>query len=156
MYCSFCGQEQPQELSYCNRCGNSLRAVGVSLVGQPARVKGTVEAIAAMVVLVTLGGFGLIFALVLAFLKRMGTIPDGGMALSALMLVFLFGIDIMLIRLLTRVLHLGPGASGIAQPKTLGEPIRQQLTEPRQPGASVTDHTTRTLPPVYVERSESG
>jgi hypothetical protein len=154
MYCSSCGQEQPQELSYCNRCGNSLRPAGSNLAEQPARAKGTVEAIAAMVVLVTLGAFGMIFGLILAFLKRMGTIPDGGFALMGLVLLFMFGIDFMLIRLLTRVLHLGPGVPGNTPPKSLGEPVMKRLAEPRQPAASVTDHTTRTLPPVYAERNE--
>lgn len=155
MFCSSCGLEQAQDLSYCNRCGNNLRGVGLSPTEAQSRGRGTVEAIAAMITLVTLGAFGLIFGLILAFLKRSGSVPEGGLALMALLLFFIFGIDIMLIRLLTRVLNLGSGAFKGNSPRILGEPVVNRLMEPRTPVASVTDHTTRTLPPVYVERNES-
>jgi hypothetical protein len=120
----------------------------------PARINGAVGAIATTVVLVTLGGFGMIFGLIMALIKRGITMPEGGMALIALVLLIILGIDALLIRLLTRILHLGPGVPGIVQPKSLSEPVMQRLAEPRQPASSVTDHTTRTLPPVYVERDE--
>lgn len=159
MYCSSCGLEQPQELSYCNRCGNNLRPLAAEPGDSRLRLKGATPAIATAIVLVTLGGFGMIFGLVMALITRGIAMPEGGMALIALMLLIILAVDFLLVRLLMRILGLGPvelpAAQPLAKPQTLAEPTPRRLEEPLQPVTSVTDHTTRTLPKEYVGRDKA-
>ncbi|MEO6393913.1 MAG: hypothetical protein ABIP75_18820 [Pyrinomonadaceae bacterium] len=158
MYCSSCGLELPQELSYCNRCGNNLRPLGPSLGELPMRFKGALPVLATVITLVTVCGFGLAFGLIMALIDRGLNFGDGGGALAALILAITLAIDWMLVRLLMRILNLAPVAKEVAsppRPKNLPEPSPHRLDEPRQPVDSVTDHTTRTLPVEYVERGKA-
>jgi hypothetical protein len=156
MFCSSCGLEQPQELSYCSRCGNNLRPAGPDSSGSPVRSKFAIPAIAGAMVLITLGGFGMIFGLVMALIEAGNSLSLGGMILIALTLVVILTVDWLLLRFLMRLLHFATAGPGVvpAQPKHLSEPAQHRLAEPLQPIDSVTEYTTRTLGPVLVDRKE--
>src|SRR5438128_933474 len=103
MYCPSCGAESTLELNYCNRCGANLAGsvaprtpfVPVS-VTKPALVLGlTTTAL-------TLGGFIVLIAGAIE-LARVFRDPDPIMAMLGLGITTILVSDILLIRLLSRV-----------------------------------------------------
>src|SRR5688500_20401415 len=103
MYCPSCGTELTQGLVYCNRCGANLKPVN-SVSVPPEKIVGAAWAISAAIALVTLGGFGMIFGLVMALITRGMSLSGGGMTLVVLTLLMILGIDGLLVRQLSRVL----------------------------------------------------
>ena len=156
MYCSTCGTELPLELSYCNRCGNNLRPANVSSSEGQFSIKGPTAYISAAIALVTLGGFGMIFAFIMDLLKRGVELDKGPLMFVMFSLLGVVAVDFMLSRLLIRILNRGIAkpslAARIQSFKSASETAQRRLDEPRLPVDSVTDHTTRTLPKEYVER----
>lgn len=151
MFCPSCGAEQNQTLSYCNRCGANLKPLQSGV--PPGKLVGASWAISVAVALVTLGGFGMIFGLVLALISSGMSLSAGGVGLVVLSSLIILAIDWLLIRQLSRVLDL-PRAretATVSQP-TLNEDSPTLLAAPRQPVSSVTDRTTRTFEPVVRER----
>lgn len=155
MYCVSCGTEVTGELSYCNRCGANLKPLAAAPAGvAPTKLVGAAWAISIAVTLVTLLGFGMVFGVVMTLIEQGINLSPGGMALVFSALFFIFMIVALLIRQLSRVLSLTqlPVETAPAQPPRVGETAVPELGAPRTPAASVTDHTTRTLDPVYRER----
>lgn len=154
MYCPSCGTEITQELSYCNRCGANLKTVSNHVGVAPTKLVGAAWAISVAITLVTLGGFGMIFGLMMALITRGVNLSEGGMVLILFSLLGILGIDWLLVRQLSRMLGM-PQLSGdapAAQKPNLEEKPVQQISEAREPVSSVTDHTTRTFEPIYRER----
>lgn len=149
MYCPSCGLELTTELSYCNRCGANLRTSAQA--GVPAaRLTGAAWAISTAVALITLGGFAMVFGLVMALITRGIRLNEGGMVLIFFTLFTILAIAWMLIKQLSRVLDI-PQLAGAATPPTaqkLGHQPTPQIAAPPEPVSSVTDHTTRTFEPV--------
>lgn len=155
MYCPSCGSELTSELSYCNRCGANLKPVSNQTGVQPAKLIGAAWAISLAVALVTLGGFGMIFGLVMALITRGLSLSAGGMLLIFFSSLVILAIDWLLVRQLSRVLNVpqlsSEGATQAKQAK-LTEPAVRQIDAPREPVSSVTEHTTRTFEPAHRER----
>jgi len=152
MFCPSCGAEQNQTLSYCNRCGANLKPIESGV--PPAKLSSAAWAISLAVAFVTLGGFGMIFSLVLALINRGMSLSAGGIGLVILISLIILTIDGLLIRQLSRVLNLPRTAretATVSQP-SLNESSPTLLAAPRQPVSSVTDRTTRTFEPVVRER----
>lgn len=153
MYCASCGVEVTQELSYCNRCGANLKPSALQSAVAPSKLVGAAWAISIAVTLVTLIGFGMVFSVVITLVERGISLSPGGMALVFSALFFVFIIAALLIRQLSRVLSIPQlPAAVLAQKPILGETSPAQIDAGRVPASSVTDHTTRTLDPVYKER----
>lgn len=153
MYCPSCGSELTSELSYCNRCGANLKPLS-NQSGGPPDLFGATWAISIAVVLVTLGGFGMIFGLVLALISRGVNLSGGGMVLVALSLLIILAIALLLVRQLSRVLDISQflgGTTQSKQPKLSEKPV-QQIGAPRQPVSSVTEHTTQVFEPIPRDR----
>lgn len=158
MYCPSCGTELMQEMSYCNRCGANLKAI-VSQEESPApriNVTGAAWAISIATAFITLGGFGLIFSMVLTMVTRGIPFTDEATAMVVVALLVIMMVDWLLIRQLSRVFQLKHDREEKKTPvlkklELSGKPKRQ-LAAPFEPHASVTDHTTRTFEPVYRER----
>jgi len=156
MYCPSCGAELNADLIYCNRCGANLRPVS-NHSATPGKIVGVTWAISTAVVLVTLGGFGLMFALALSLISSGINLSGGGMILIVIFLLVILAVAWLLIRQLARVLDLSelvggaPSAKNV-QPAALTDKPNPQLSSPREPVESVTDHTTRFFEPIHNER----
>lgn len=154
MYCPSCGSEMTSELSYCNRCGANLKPLANQSGGPPAKLVGAAWAISMAIVLVTLGGFGMMFGLVMALISSGVNLSGGGMVLIGFSLLIILAIASLLVRQLSRVLdvsQLSGGATQSKQPKLSEEPV-PQIGAPREPVSSVTEHTTRMFEPVHKDR----
>ena len=151
MYCPSCG-ELTSELSYCNRCGANLKPNQSGV--PPAKLVGAAWAISMAVALITLGGFGMVFVLVMALIARGINLSPSGMFWISFSLLVILAIDWLLVRQLSRVLGMpqrSADATQLKKPK-LDEKPMQQIDAPREPVSSVTDHTTRTFEPIHRER----
>ena len=151
MYCPSCGTELTSELIYCNRCGANLK----NQSDVPTkRMNGAAWAISIAVMLVTLGGFGMIFSLAMPLISTNIGISEGGMILIFFALLIILLIDWLLVRQLTRVLdisQLGGAATRPKKPELRERPL-QQIGAQREPTSSVTEQTTRTLEPIPRDR----
>jgi len=154
MYCPTCGMELASELSYCNRCGANLKPLSNQSAVAPTKLVGAAWAISAAIILVTLGGFGMIFGVVMALITRGLNLSGGGMTLVVFSLMAVVAIVWLLVRQLSRVLSMPqlPGEAVPAQKPSLNEGPVRQITEVREPVSSVTDHTTRIFEPISRER----
>lgn len=158
MYCPSCGSELTSELAYCNRCGANLKPPSNQLGVAPGKLVGVTWAISVAVVVVTLGGFGMMFGLVMALINNGINLSGGGMVLIVFCLLIILAIASLLIRQLSRVLDLAQLTGATTQPqkpKLNIQPV-QQIAAPREPVASVTEHTTRIFEPVRKEPDMQG
>ena len=144
MYCANCGTPLTQGLSYCNRCGNSLRERSESNTG----------AISAFLTAITLIGVtGLGIMLGGALVLRRGALLN--QELIGFFMLFTFLIvtitEVMLIKNLSKLM----GSSD--KVKFLPAPTPHDLRLPEgtpfgQPVSSVTENTTNTLD--YARRKQ--
>ncbi|MGZ5435024.1 MAG: hypothetical protein ACXWID_07610 [Pyrinomonadaceae bacterium] len=106
------------------------------------------------VALVTLGGFGMIFGLVMTLITRGINLSPSGMFWISFALLVILAIDWLLVRQLSRVLDMPRLSADATQPKKpeLREKPMQQIGAPREPVSSVTENTTRTFEPIPSER----
>lgn len=158
MYCPSCGAEILQEMSYCNRCGASLKPALNQVAVPPTRMVGAAWAISSAVALITLGGFALIFGLVMALITRGIRLAEGGLAMIFCALMVILIIDWLLIRQLTRLIGMPQASSDsdkVEKRKMIEKPALL-LDKPRVPASSVTDHTTRTFEASYRDRDTRG
>ena len=167
MYCQTCAAEIQPGLNYCNRCG---AVVNTSLTSRPETamalvdLKSPVRTLGTAVTLTTLIGIAIIF-IALDGMSGRALPPEllGMMAAAGFFLILV--IDVMLIRILSRVVQLPVAAPSLpaqtkrAEARALHPPAAQTYmpasTDPL-PVSSVTDHTTRTFHPVYKEPQAKG
>jgi hypothetical protein len=156
MHCPSCGSELTSELSYCNRCGANLKPLSNQSGGPPAKLVGATWAISMAVVLVTLGGLGMMFGLVMALITHGVNLSGGGMILIVFSLLIILVIASLLVRQLSRVLSVSDLLLGAARSNqsTLSQKPLQQIGAIREPLSSVTEHTTHVLKP--IERAGNG
>jgi len=155
MHCPSCGSELTSELSYCNRCGANLKPLSNQSGGPPAKLVGATWAISMAVVLVTLGGFGMMFGLVMALITHGVNLSGGGIILIVFSLLIILVIASLLVRQLSRVLSVSDLLlSGASNQSTLRQKPLQQIGAIREPLSSVTEHTTHVLEP--IERAGNG
>lgn len=157
MYCPSCGVELTSELSYCNRCGANLKPPANQSGVPHSKLVGATWAISLAVVLVTLGGFGMMFGLVMALISNGVNLSGGGMVLIGFCLLIILAVASLLIRQLSRVIDVAQLSAGATQPKTPHQPMLSekpvpQIDAPREPVASVTEHTTRMFEPILKDR----
>lgn len=142
-----------QELRYCNRCGANLKPLSDSSSVPPTKLIGAVWAISVAIALVTLGGFGMIFALVMSLISRGMNLSAGGIGLVFFSSLIILVIDWLLSRQLSRVLDMHRFADSVQPAKKPDEKSIPQIGFPGDPISSVTDHTTRTFEPVSRKRT---
>lgn len=152
MYCSICGNALSPHLNYCNHCGarNSKQ-----LVEGTGSVSGWVAVSSAM-----LGAFGLFFAYNLLRLLLSSRLETP--AIVMIMICYLFvtlAMFAVFIRHMTRGsrdkkphdLEL-PTHQTYAPPPTSFRSVDTAQLEPAGDPGSITEHTTRTLDEVLIER----
>ncbi|HJR07018.1 MAG TPA: zinc ribbon domain-containing protein [Pyrinomonadaceae bacterium] len=161
MYCQTCGTEIQTGLNYCNRCG---AMVNTSLTTRQETalvdIKSPVRTLGATVALTTLVGLVIIFMALDVFGTR-GFPPELLGMIGAAGFFLILVIDVLLIRILSRIVQLPVAAQTIQtqpkrqEPRELHAPQQAQTYMPAStdplPVSSVTDHTTRTFHPVYKE-----
>jgi len=141
MYCATCGTPLAPGLSYCNRCGASLKERSES------SHTGSIAAFLAAITLIGLIGMGIMLGGMVT-LSRDARLSEPFVAFFMLF-TFLTVVttEILLVRQLSRIISSGerkvidlpqqpvmPSEFRAAQPRTLAEPMQ-----------SVTENTTRTL-----------
>ena len=152
MYCSSCGAAVAQGLSYCNYCGAKLSgADGDNVVKSPeVKPEKLVEAMTAVFIC----GLGAIAVLI----GVMKAVAGFGLPILLAVTAFSFLLMLMVEGVLIGLLLKGRrGAKGAGDAGRLEEKTTKELGEAQawvlpEPVPSVTEHTTRTLEPVYVER----
>ena len=155
MYCSSCGVALARGLSYCNHCGAKLTAESgqTTIKSSEMRPESLVWAMVAALVF----GFAAIVFLMMA-MKMVGL--NVGQILAFMILSFLIMLlveGVFIWQFLARKRgseergNTGPstGLSNEQAPKQLDAAQSRMLAEPV---SSVTEHTTRTLEPIYSER----
>lgn len=156
MYCPSCGAALTQGLSYCNRCGGELKP-SESLIA-PNKPGGLGFVIAFGMALTTgiaIGGMAVVLLFIGEMFRR--GIPKDSVELFAILsFLMLFGSVALLGRQMSRLIgvYLQPGNTAPQkQIKAVASPSlpAAQLDAARQPAASVIEHTTRTLNPLYKE-----
>lgn len=161
MYCSGCGSPIAPGLSFCNRCGTSLKERSSS---SEFKSPAAIAALVVAMVLVAVSAMGLLLGGPIA-LKREGQFGEELIVLFMFLTFFISAVtEILLYRQLSRLtaqpkitftqpapLHAAPPAEYYApqpQPRSLGE--ARTVAEPLP---SVTENTTRTL---EYSRNEPG
>jgi len=147
MYCSTCAAPLAPGLSYCNRCGASLKEPGAT---RSASNTVSITAFVIAITLIGLIGLGIILGGTLALTQdaHLGEPIIGFFMLFSFLLVAIT--EIMLARQLSRLINtnetkaIAPIAAG-PQPVMQGEFRPAQLRTLPEPVQSVTENTTRTL-----------
>lgn len=151
MYCSNCGQTLNGNLNYCNSCGTRVER-GALVVNNSSSKP---FAIAAMFI----GGAGLFGFIPL--LRELLHSPLDQAAIILILAGYLLTVFLMFTVLIAHVwkhsgnfrVKGGGNDEDYAPPRSFRAVNTAQLTEPHQPHASVTDHTTRTLDHVPLVKS---
>jgi hypothetical protein len=152
MYCPSCGTEVTLGLNYCNRCGANLSQAS-TLPEPPVRyvnLTGPTIAIALMVVI----GMGIIFASV-SDLARNDFHPVALTWMVVAGLAMLAGVAALVIRQWSHLAGITkPQEKSLPRKKTADKEFAPEQLPPlrSEPVASVTEHTTRTFEPAYIER----
>jgi len=157
MYCSSCGSAVAASLSYCNRCGAEVNTKLSTRKAAEPQGPAFPENLVWAIVAVSVGGLGVLIGLMAVMKQALHLENEVITAFLILSFLILLVAEISFIWLLVStqrrahkrerepyVTEVKGGAT-----KELGAPEDLLLTEPV---LSVTEHTTRTLEPVYRER----
>lgn len=155
MYCQTCGTEVSDKLNYCKNCGIKLIKADEDKDKGPRSVLGL---LVASVSFITIFGLGILIGLVAVLLGN-SVQSEFVMIIAVVYLLALSFICGMILRLIARLVNAQfeqkeekREISETYRAPQLGKPKMAALNEPLQPVASVTEHTTRTLDQVLVER----
>ncbi len=144
MYCSGCGSPIAPGLSFCNRCGTSLKE------RSEAKQTGAVPALVTAMTLVAVAGMGLLLGGPIA-LKREGGFGEELVVLFMFLTFLIVSFtEIFLYRQLGRLTNAKNQSFATPQPAPLSAPMPNEFREPQpralaEPIPSVTENTTRTL-----------
>lgn len=139
MYCASCGTPLTQGLSYCNRCGTSLRERSASNTG-------AISAFLTAITLIGVGGLALMFAGALVLRRGAGLSQEliGFFMLFAFLIVGM--VEVMLVRNLSKLMGEKEKKNYFPAPQNVSNDLRlPQATPFGEPVSSVTENTTRTL-----------
>ena len=156
MYCSSCGVAIAQNLTYCNHCGAKINSEKTDTL-----VKTTELRYDSFVMSVMAGLFiaGLVaISILLGVMKGILHLETGQLlGFAILSFLVLIGLEGILISRLFRRKRDDQKASD-SSPGTIHttKELEAQSRVIMEPVDSVTDHTTRTLDPVYGERDKFG
>jgi predicted nucleic acid-binding Zn ribbon protein len=142
MYCAACGTPLAPGLSFCNRCGMSLKERGDSKIDPIGAY------LISAITVVGIGGLGLILGGAIA-LKNGAQFHEELIGIFMLMSFFIVAfVEIFLCRQLSRLNTAAEKRQGAGQPLQGGMPMELRGPQQRalaEPVPSVTENTTRTL-----------
>lgn len=152
MYCSKCGNAVTTDLKYCKNCGDKL-AKEEDKDGTPGKM---LDNILTTLFLVTMFGLGILVGLVAVLLSN--DVETRVVVLIAIAyLAAVFGICYTLLsqvpKLINAKLNGKTDSPEFVPPVQLQSKATGQLDSYHEPAMSVTEHTTRTLDKVPIERS---
>jgi hypothetical protein len=161
MYCQTCGAEIQPGLNYCNRCGASVNSPATHEVLVPVDLTSPVRWVSVTVGVTFIIGFISIF-FAIAGIASWGFNKDAVVFIALFGMLTLFGVEISLIRLLSRMLGVGREslAHTMLKKRVKADKLGAAAQQPRfiqpaasyaEPPSSVTDHTTRTFSAAYRE-----
>ena len=143
MYCSACGTPLAPGLSYCNRCGMSLKERTETSSGGGGVVTPYLTAIA----IIAVGGVSLLLGGAIA-LKNGAQLPVDIIGIFMLMTFLIVSVvELFLCRKLSRIIRSSEKTQSLAPP-TAAPQMDFRAPQPRalaEPLPSVTENTTRTL-----------
>ena len=152
MYCSTCGVNVAQGLSYCNYCGATLSGEKISSVSKPAAVKP--ETLVSAMAIVFVFGLGAI-TMLLGMMKAVAHFEVGPILaitfLSFLILLLVEGVFVYLLLSGKRGAK-EPGQTRLGKERATNELDAAGVQLLPEPVPSVTEQTTRTLAPTHTER----
>lgn len=149
MYCSACGATVLQGLSYCNHCGAKLTAENTT---KSSEVK-TESLVWAMVAVLVFGFVAIVFLMMA--MKMVGLNVGQILAFTILsFLIMLLVEGVFTWQLLLRKRGAEIGNIALAKDQTTKELDAAQARLLPEPMPSVTEHTTRTFEPIFVERNK--
>ncbi|MGI9106683.1 MAG: hypothetical protein ACR2G4_10590 [Pyrinomonadaceae bacterium] len=168
MYCQMCAAELQPGLNYCNRCGAAVNSSAITTGGELVAVdiKSPVRTIGVSICLTTLVGLAILFLGLAGLATTSRPLPpDVLIVVSAVGFITLGAIVISLMHLLSRLMQLPTTTTQTRRPAQLKPSETKELPSAQAgaylplssvPGASVTEHTTRTFHPVYKEPPAKG
>lgn len=154
MFCPNCGTTVNKKLKYCNSCGERLsKSAEIDKDGMPGKM---LDNILTTVFLVVMFGLGILVGLV-AVLLGSNVEPKFVVFITVAYLAAVFGICYTLLtqvpKLIDARLKANEYEEESRQAARIAPLTTAQLEEYREPVMSVTDHTTKTLDKVPIERS---
>ena len=149
MYCSACGVSVVQGLSYCNHCGAKLSG---EKAAKSSEVK-TESLVWAMVAVLVFGFVAIVFLMMA--MKMVGLNVGQILAFTILsFLIMLLVEGVFTWQLLLRKRGAETGDTALSNAQTTKELDAAQARLLREPMPSVTEHTTRTFEPSFIERNK--
>jgi hypothetical protein len=149
MYCSSCGVAVAQNLTYCNHCGAKLGGDTASVKTTELRAEWAMMSSMAALFVCGLVAISILLGVMKAVLK----FQDGPiMAFGFLSFLILIGLEAVYVSRLVRVrrdVEKAADTPSLDRHTTKELEARSRISDPI---GSVTDHTTRTLDPIYNER----
>ena len=151
MYCSSCGVAVAQNLTYCNHCGAKVNS-GKAESMKTTELRAEWAIMSSMAALFVCGLVAI--AILLGVMKQLLIFQEGPiLAFAFLSFLILIALEAVYV---SRLLRVRRDAESSAD-KTLSTEHTTRELEARshtlaEPVTSVTDHTTRTLDPVYSDR----
>lgn len=152
MYCERCGKNVDNSLNFCNGCGAQLRK-------EKDEEKSIFSGLLSALIAIAVVGFGVLVGFTAILLDKIEK-TEAIFAFVLAYLATLFAVLFMIGRQLAKVIDRKIGAEPPAKPQILAEPqplvqLPPKSTNPLEEfngPASVTEHTTRTLDEIPVER----
>lgn len=151
MYCSACGAAVAPTLTYCNHCGAKLNTEKDQSLVKTTELRQESMIMSAMVGLFVLGlvAISVLLGVMKVLHFEFGPLLAFGF-LSFLILISLEGI--LISRLFRKQAGRGKSDDASISVAHITKELEAQSRGFGEPAGSVTDHTTRTLDPIYSER----
>jgi hypothetical protein len=140
MYCSSCGTPVTSGLSFCNRCGTSLKE------REESKNTGVMSVMVIAMTLVGLGSLGILLGGSVVLRKEADLPPEIILAFMLCVLVISLVTEFSLVRNLSKLVSSSERQRQLPSAQSVPADLRlPQATPFGEPVSSVTDSTTRTL-----------